>query len=539
MIRLSAALAGIAAALLVVGCNGGGGTTPATTDNSVSTSAHLVDSGIANPRFLRLMRTPPFPPPRRHKITTEMRIRAATGGWQHVSSVPPFQNGPETELLLTDGTVVVQDYCTPDWWKLTPDSSGNYATGTWSELASMPSGYSPLYFASAVLPNGYMIMNGGEYNGPSCSNVETNLGAIYDPFNNTWAAVSAPSGWARIGDGQSVVLSNGTYMLGNCCYVYQALYNQEYGTWTQTGPDNGKQDVNSEEGWTLLPSGNVLVVNVSDPPYAQYYDPSTNEWDSAGELPVNIITGFEIGPQTLMPNGTVFVAGATGANVLYSKKGKWTQTASFPTEDGKQLDVADGPSALLTDGDVMIPASPGLYNAPTYYFTFNGSTLTLITAPPNAVNDSTYNTRLLLLPNGQILETDGSEDIEIYTASGSGSSGHPPTITSVPTTLTAGDTYTVSGKRLNGMSQANMYGDDDQQATNFPLVRITNTASGNVVYCRTHGFSAMPVASSAVVSASFDVPSTIQSGASTLVVVANGISSKSVSVTIEPSAHHH
>jgi len=265
MIRFSAAFSGVAAALLVVGCNGSAGTTPSATDTSISTSARLVDSGIAHPRFLRLMRTPPFPPPRRHRITAEMRVRAHAAGWQQISSVPTFINGPESELLLTDGTVIVEDFCTSNWWRLTPDSSGNYATGTWSELASMPSNYAPLYFASAVLPNGYVIVNGGEYNGTTCTNVETNLGAIYDPFNNTWTAVSAPSGWAHIGDGQSVVLKTGTYMLGNCCYNYQALYNQTAGTWTQTGPGNGKQDANSEEGWTLLPDGNVLVVNVSDP----------------------------------------------------------------------------------------------------------------------------------------------------------------------------------------------------------------------------------------------------------------------------------
>jgi len=36
--------------------------------------------------------------------------------------------------------------------------------GTWLQLASLPPGYSPLYFASAVLPDGRLIVEGGEFN---------------------------------------------------------------------------------------------------------------------------------------------------------------------------------------------------------------------------------------------------------------------------------------------------------------------------------------------------------------------------------------
>jgi hypothetical protein len=531
--RFPVALTLLAFGLLIAGCSGGNVTTPTT---ATSADGRLVDSGIANPRALRLMRTPPFPPPIRHRVTAADRQRASEAGWQKMSSVPAFPNGPQTEILLTDGTVLVFDECASNVYQLTPDSSGNYLTGTWSSAPSLPSGYAPLYFASAVLSNGYLVMNGGEY--IDCTGTESNLGAIYDPFNATWSSLSAPSGWSEIGDGQSVVLSNGTYMLGNCCYNYQALLSQGSGspTWTQTGPGNGKQDSNSEEGWTLLPDGDVLVVNLTATPYAQVYVPNANEWESAGKLPYNIVTGFEIGPQTLMPNGTVFVAGATGKNVLYSTStGDWSSAPSFPIVHGRQLDVADGPSSVLNDGDVMVPASPGLYQSPTSYFIFDGKKLKSIAGPPNAPNDSTYNTRLLLLPNGQIMEDDGSRDIEFYTSSGKAEKNLAPVITSAPGAVTAGNTYTVKGTGFNGATQANFYGDDDQQATNFPLVRIT--VGGSVYYCRTHGTSFMGVASSESVSTSFDVPSGIASGTGTLEVVTNGIASKPMSVSVTASPH--
>jgi hypothetical protein len=77
------------------------------------------------------------------------------------------------------------------------------------------------------------------------------------------------------------------------------------------------------------------------------------------------------------------------------------------------------------------------------------------------------------------------------------------------------------------------YGDDVQAATNFPLVRITNNATGHVFYSRTHDHSSMAVAFGGIVSTQFDVPTGQESGASSLVVVVNGIPSAPVDVTVE------
>ena len=100
-------------------------------------------------------------------------------------------------LLESDGTVLVHDEPdnnvtggTNEWWKLTPDSDGSYIDGTWSQIASMPAAYTPLYFASAILPDGRMIVEGGEYIGENA--VWSNEGAIYNPVTNTWASVAPP-----------------------------------------------------------------------------------------------------------------------------------------------------------------------------------------------------------------------------------------------------------------------------------------------------------------------------------------------------------
>jgi len=69
--------------------------------------------------------------------------------WTPLTNQPTFS--ASNAYILTDGRVMVQDTAAQDWWALTPDANGSYQNGAWSQLASLPAGYSPLYYASAVL----------------------------------------------------------------------------------------------------------------------------------------------------------------------------------------------------------------------------------------------------------------------------------------------------------------------------------------------------------------------------------------------------
>jgi hypothetical protein len=476
------------------------------------------------------------PPP---VVVHARAVPAAGSPWQALAHLPPFV--PGAMILLTDGIVLVQDQGPANsgsnhWWRLTPSASGSYVKGTWSKVASTPSSYAPLYFASAVLPDGRVIVMGGEYN----QGMEnwTNRGAIYSPVTNTWKTVHPPSGsgWTTIGDAPSTVLANGTFMLG-ASGIYglksQALLNEARLTWKPTG--SGKGDGNPETGWSLLPNGTVLTVDTEiNPGNTEIYAPSTGSWHSAGLTPVPLVdSNGEIGPQILRPNGTVFAAGATGSNAIYNTAtGKWSAGPSFPKVGGKPLDVADGPAAVLPDGDVLVAASPGEYTPPTRVFDFNGTTLTQVPNPPNATLLASNYVYMLVLPTGQVLFNDRAGDIEVYNAKGSPNAAWLPSITSVPTKLAAGHTYKLSGKQLNGLTQAAAYGDDYQGATNYPLVRLINDATKAVVYARTHGMTAMTVSAHAKSSVSFTLPAKIKAGAYTLVVVANGLGSKKVAVTV-------
>jgi len=126
--------------------------------------------------------------------------------------------------------------------------------------------------------------------------------------------------------------------------------------------------------------------------------------------------------------------------------------------------------------------------------------------------------------------------VALYTPTGSPQASWAPKIKSFPSSLSAGQTYKVTGTQFNGLSQVMAFGDEYQNATNYPLVRITNDGTGHVFYARTHDHSSMGVATgSKLVWTYFDVPSGIDTGASHLVVVANGIPSKAVAVTVASS----
>jgi hypothetical protein len=464
------------------------------------------------------------------------------GSWQPVAEAAPF--GAGTPLQLTDGRVLIHNSCTSDWWTLTPDASGSYVKGSWTRVDSMQKDYAPLYFSSAVLPDGRVIVNGGEYNiqhGVSCKATWTTKGAIYDPVHDTWTEVLPPTGWKTIGDAQNVVLPDGTFLLADCCTKSIARLDPAALTWSPV-PTTGKSDINDEEGWTLLPDGSFLTVDAFTPKNApshaeRYYDAA---WHDAGNLvKLNDTKTAEVGPAVLMPNGKVFAIGATGHTAIYTPPttltglGSWAVGPDFPKDThGVFFDVADGPAALLPNGNVLVMASPGVFHAPSHFYEFDGHNLLQVSEPQNAPVDSSFVGRLMLLPTGQVLFTDGSRRVEIYTPTGHAKPGAKPVVTKAPKHVLPGSSYRIAGKGFNGLSQASVYGDDSSSATNYPLVRITHTANGTVTYARTYNHSSMGVAVVGKVTTTAEIPLTTPPGPGVIEVVANGIASKPVPITV-------
>jgi hypothetical protein len=507
-------------------------------------------------------------------------LACAAGTWQPLVNQPPlppipdpndstifYPGGASFPILLTDGGVIIQNNgvsADGSIWKLTPDIDGSYVDGTWSQLASMP--YIPTFSAQAVLADGRVLIEGGEYTGMFYDFLLTNEGAIYDPVANAWTPLPPPPFFvdlypprasfapSPIGDGASVVLADGTFMVQDKMSRQAALLDLQTMTWTETGTDT-KADLNDEEGWTLLPNGKVLTVDAytdfhfglapsypADPTGSELYDPQSGTWTSAGST-VNTLTDpvlSELGPAVLRPDGTVFATGSQGYTAIYdSSAGQWSAGPRLPiSPQGNQYTVQDGPGALLPNGNVLFaasggPQSGGYSGAPVAFFEFDGTQLNPVANIPNAANDVSGSPVLLVLPTGQVLEADSSGDVEIYTPDDtSHDQAWEPVVSTAPVEVYPGGSFTLSGVRFNGMSQGSAFGDENQNATNYPIVRITNTATGHVFYSRTHDHSSMAVASQDTVSTRFDVPLTQEFGASTLEVVANGIASIPVPVTV-------
>jgi hypothetical protein len=476
--------------------------------------------------------------------------KTKSGTWTDVGNLPSFTSyGPWEPELLTDGTVLIADAGTNQWYRLTPDSKGQYTDGTWTAVAKAPTNDCPLYYADQVLPTGNMIENGGEYN--NCGSGESTAGALFNPVANSWASVSPPTGWSYIGDADSIVLPDGTYMLAECCTSNQALASISGNTvkWTaQTGYGS-----NSEEGWTALPGGNVLTVDVwnigSNYDDYEIYDPSTGAWTLAGKTADLLTSGAEeLGGAPLTPlygkQGTViqFSANPTsGVNDIYDVAGNTWTSGPVMEYEGTIYDCADAPAATLPDGNVLVQASPSVYEAPSHFWEFTISkkgkvTATQVNDPKEAPNDPSYFGNLLLLPTGQILWDDSQDttrEVSLYTPKGKPKKAWLPVVSSVSSTLTVGSTgNAISGTNFNGWDLGGVYGDDAQEATNYPIVRITNTSTGDVCFGRSYSFSTMGVWTTGATNAVFDLPATCETGASTLQVVVNGIASAGVSVTL-------
>ncbi len=465
--------------------------------------------------------------------------QALQPGLAPLRSQPPV--AMQLSFLMTDGSVLAQsNQDNAAWYKYLPDKNGNYSDGTWTQVARLPQGYGPSAFSSAVLADGRLLISGGEYNSPGNYNLQlTNLGAVYDPIQNTWTKLGHPTGWQWIGDSPNSVLPGGKFFMAQKLTKAGAELDPKTLQWKIVGTA-GKSDFNAEEGFTLLPNGTVLTADVKNAPNSEIWNPGTGQWKSAGSTIVDLhsptdIQGCltygpkpqdcyyppgEIGPSILRPDGTVFyfgsytASGGAGHTAIYNiATGTWKAGPDFPNDDN----AGDSFAVLLPSSDVLVLGSSG-----TMYL-YDGKQFTNVGSVSGAP---------LLLPTGQVLMV-GSTDV-LYTPAGKPQASWAPTISSVPATVTRGQTYTVTGTKFNGWGQAMSFGDEYQNATNYPLVRIKNVATGHVFYARTHDHSTMAVATgSKPVSTHFDVPANAETGASTLVVVANGIASAPKSITVQ------
>jgi len=457
-----------------------------------------------------------------------------SGTWQGLLHQPTFQ--VSTMLLLSNGTVMVQEEATPHWHALTPDDTGSYINGTWSSLKDMS--FWRRYYASGMLKSGKIVLIGGEQSG---AGGDTNKGEIYDPVSDTWNPMPSPPGWPTVGDAPCNILPDGKLIIGalfpsTACAIYDPVSN----SWSAAA---SKATSPNEETWIQLPDRTIVTVQCWAPFQTEKYIIASDTWQNEGALPVAIVDQgmHEIGPGMLMYNGKVIFFGAAnsggqGKTVIYDPPGipnavgTWAAGPDIPKVGGQTMVCNDCPASLLPNGHVLFTSAPfvsGYWGSPVSFFEYDpvSNSVSQAPTPPNNGN-IIYMSRLMLLPTGQVLFGVGGKNLQVYTAHGSPHDAWRPTIHAVHSL--GGGQYLLKGTQLNGLSQANIYGDDCYPATNYPLVRLKNEATHKIQYCRTYDFSTMGVATGgALQSVRFQLPNLPQ-GHYDLCVVANGISSHCV-----------
>lgn len=477
----------------------------------------------------------------------------AEGTWIPVNTHPP--EGIETMLLLPDGTVMAQGGGSVDWYKLKPDLTGGYTNGAWTARTSM--NYTRLYYSSDVLQDGRVFVAGAEY-GTGTTNAE-----IYDPVSDHWNVVSIPGGIINENntvstndnsnsggfiDSASILLASGNVLItpvSPATNTETVTYDPANNVWNKAYlQNNGNED---EAGLLKLPDDSVLVID-SYSETSERYIPSSNQWIDDGDLPENLysVPGGELGAGFLLPNGNGFFIGSMPDSAIYkpsgnTNPGSWSPGATIPNG----LAAPDAPAAMMNNGKILCVLSPNPYRltgtnyvftTPTYYYEYDYSVgskgaFTQIHAPNGSFTNAgpTFHGRMLVLPDGTILYTDGTTNLYVYQPDGSPLASGKPAIASV--TWNSDGSLHLSGTLFNGISQGAAYGDDAQMDSNYPLVRFID-GGGNVYYGRTYNWSTSGVQTGGkVVTTEVKLPSGVLSepGAYSVQVVANGIASDPVS----------
>jgi hypothetical protein len=439
--------------------------------------------------------------------------------------------------LLTDGTVIVNDGAQQtNWWRLTPDNNGKYESGSWKQIAS--SHFARAVGVSVVLPDGRYLIGGGEY----LAGVDPSYVDIYDSALDTWT-LSQPMP-KPIGDTASSILPNGQFYCSSLSGPETFFFNPTTNAWT-AGPKIGTGGNGDEKGWLLMQTGKIL--DMFD--VYSVFDPGKGTWSPARQaLGVSLITSAaagstEIGPLLQLYSGKVLQLGAaghkdatgkfisdTGATGIYDPVADtWTRGPDAPTG----LQWGDTSATVLINGHVLHAPSDQITaggNAPNLFeqdFSPGGSFL--------AVDSTTTNQlfMFLQLPNGQVLVADSAHGLRTYTPSGlqqGAVASARPTITSI--SAPSAGVFTLNGTQLNGLTTGSMFGDDRNNATNFPIVFLTDTA-GHRFYARSFGFNQMAPLPGAAGSCKFTLPVGLPNGTYQVQVSANGIeSSNKVPLTV-------
>jgi hypothetical protein len=465
----------------------------------------------------------------------------AVGSWTGVINEPAGVTIEEM-ILLSDGSVMGQDSSSGEtnWWQLTPDTTGSYITGKWKQLASMH--YARNAYGKTMLQDGRVLVVGDEndHNGTTAE--------VFDPQSGAkgkWT--NLPLAGVGFADCETVILPDGNVLISPVSWLpypkfITVIYNPTTNGWSFPGSSLAYQD---EASWVKMPDDSILTIDYNNTT-SERFIPALGQWIADASVPVTIYDQGEMGPGFLLPDGRAFFLGGSGHTALYTasplggtNQGSWAKGPDIPS--GRV--TCDAPGAMMVNGRVLCAvggkAADGGSPAPTWFYEYDykdhtaspNGTFKPTSSPTDSTIGSSNNVpsghlSFLDLPDGTVLACNSSGGkLYVYTPDTPPLAAGKPTIESVDWNVN-GDLH-ISGTLFNGISQGAAFGDEGQDASNYPLVSFTD-GIGNVYYGRTYNWSSTGVQTGGkVVTTEVTLPSAVFSGPGTfsLQVIANGIAS--------------
>jgi hypothetical protein len=431
----------------------------------------------------------------------------------------------------------------------------------------------------SIMLSGHRILAGNIFN---------NSSYIYSVDTNSWTQAatkvyndrSDEEGWTHMSGGgvltydlfQSVANNQG----------YAELYNPTQNVWTPISPADGSASgtlpvltgpaLGFELGPVLrLQDGRAIVIGANQ--RTGLYNPPNNSWSAGPDIhgtlsnPFGTVRhanfGADDAPAALMPNGHVLLAADAGPNPITQNGDAAAGSViitNIPSTAGLQVTWAvaqtDGTTSVIPPGTIITSIDSrhqihisskatlsaqqislvfgGVFSNPTQLFDFDPdeNEISPVSPPlndPNLPTFAAFVTRMLILPTGQVLFSDGlGNQLYAYTPQGAARPNYRPVIERV----THDDgVFTLTGRQLNGPSDASAYGDDAQSNENFPIIRLQNS-SGLVFYCRSTNWTSTSVGNIPHESVNFTLNPAVTPDVYQLIVSAGGISSAPFTIRI-------
>jgi len=466
--------------------------------------------------------------------------------WTPLTNQNGFANGM---WLLQDGRVLVNVYAggqlSTQLFFLSPDANGSYLNSQFDPSAGNFLAQKA-QFASVILSDGRLVTCGGE---SGSKGPDTSFCEIYDPTTLPPSSSSfpPPAGWSSIGDSPAIVLTDGTVLLANALGQPAFATLDQYSlTWTEqqnTFSDN-------EYGLVLLKTGDVLKASVQQQT-SYRYEAGKNAFvqDESPPVVLGSIQAKEIGPaMTLMDGRTIWFGAmdpiskdplsplqpaptAIYTPTSFGQDGSWSAGPSLVDENGVAYSAGDAPAVLEPNGKVLVRLRANNSALPGVFVEFDPSDNSISVDPSAPTVSDGAGSTTLLLPNGHVLVSLGDSGWYDVKFDGPINPFLAPAIVFYPEIVTAGARTYLTGTQLCGLSECSNFGDDNQQAENYPMVRFVD-ANGNQTYARAHDIDVRAISPGTMRTVAVEVPETLPPGTYSLFAVAMGIPSSSVQVTV-------